>query len=80
MIVPLIGLTIVLLLAFVPQMWIAGVLKQHQADRADFPGTGGEFARHILDEMKLGEVKVELTDQGDHYDPQDKIVRLSKPH
>jgi uncharacterized protein len=80
MIVPLIGLSIILLLAFVPQMWITGVLKKHQAERADFPGTGAEFARHILDEMKLHEVKVEPTDVGDHYDPQDKVVRLSKPH
>ena len=80
MILPLIGLTIVLLLAFVPQMWIKGVLARHQQERADFPGTGGEFARHILDEMKLHDVKVELTDGGDHYDPRDKVVRLSKPH
>ena len=80
MIVPLVGLSLILLLAFVPQMWITGVLKKHQAERADFPGTGGEFARHILDEMKLHEVKVEQTHLGDHYDPQDKVVRLSKPH
>lgn len=80
MIIPLIGLSIILLLAFVPQMWITSVLKQHQVERADLPGTGGEFARHILDEMKLNEVKVELTDLGDHYDPMDKVVRLSKPH
>jgi uncharacterized protein len=80
MILPLIGLSLVLMLAFLPSMWVKGVLTRHQAERTDFPGTGGEFARHILDEMKLNEVKVELTDLGDHYDPQDKVVRLSKPH
>jgi len=50
------------------------------AERADFPGTGGEFARHILDEMKLGHVKVEETKLGDHYDPDDKAVRLLPQH
>ena len=80
MILPLIGLTIILMLAFLPSMWVKGVLTRHQAERADLPGTGGEFARHILDEMKLNEVKVEQTDLGDHYDPMDKVVRLSKPH
>ena len=80
MIIPLFILTMVLLLAFLPQMWVRGVLKKHQVERADFPGTGAEFARHILDEMKLHEIKVEQTHLGDHYDPQDKVVRLSKPH
>ncbi|KAB2847382.1 MAG: zinc metallopeptidase [Hyphomicrobiaceae bacterium] len=73
-------LVVLLAVAFLPQMWVSSVLRRHQAERAEFPGTGGEFARHILDEMKLGHVKVEETDLGDHYDPGDKAVRLSKPH
>lgn len=77
---PLIVLSVVLLLAFLPSMWVQGVLTKHQVERPDLPGTGGEFARHILDEMKLGHVAVEVTDSGDHYDPEDKVVRLSKPH
>jgi len=56
------------------------VIAAHGAERADFPGTGGEFARHILDEMKLGHVKVEQTDSGDHYDPEAKAVRLLPKH
>ena len=47
---------------------------------ADLPGTGGEFARHLLDEAKLDDVKVELTDKGDHYDPEDRAVRLLPQH
>ena len=69
MIVPLIGLSLILLLAFLPQMWVQSVLTKHQAERADFPGTGGEFARHILDEMNLGGVTVGRADRGDHDDP-----------
>ncbi|MCB1548456.1 MAG: zinc metallopeptidase [Hyphomicrobiaceae bacterium] len=69
-----------LALAFLPQMWVTGVIKRHSAERPDFPGTGGEFARHLLDEMGLRHVKVETTDAGDHYDPDDKAVRLLPDH
>ncbi|MCB1506882.1 MAG: zinc metallopeptidase [Hyphomicrobiaceae bacterium] len=63
-----------------PQLWVQRVLKEHGRERADFPGTGGEFARHILDEMKLTEVKVEETKLGDHYDPDARTVRLLPQH
>jgi Zn-dependent membrane protease YugP len=76
----LISLGLVLALALLPQMWVGRVIARHSADRADFPGTGGEFARHVLDEMKLGNVKVEETDLGDHYDPDAKVVRLTPAH
>jgi Zn-dependent membrane protease YugP len=61
-------------------MWVRRVIAANDAERADFPGTGGEFARHILDEMKLGHVKVEETDAGDHYDPEAKAIRLLPKH
>lgn len=67
-------------LAFLPQLWIKGVLERHSTERADYPGTGGEFARHVLDEMRLSHVNVEETKLGDHYDPESKTVRLSPAH
>jgi hypothetical protein len=67
-------------LALLPSLWVKGVLRRHAVDRADFPGTGAEFARHVLDEMKLAAVKVEETTLGDHYDPEAKVVRLSPDH
>ena len=76
----LIVLAVVFGLALLPQMWVRSVIARHGAERADFPGTGGEFARHILDEMKLDHVKVEETKLGDHYDPDAKAVRLSPQH
>jgi uncharacterized protein len=76
----LIVLAIVISLATLPQMWVRKVITRHGAQRADFPGTGGEFARHILDEMKLGHVKVEETKLGDHYDPDAKVIRLLPEH
>ena len=76
----LVILAAVLGLAMLPQMWIKATLKRHSSERSDFPGTGGEFARHILDRMGLASVTVEETPQGDHYDPEKKAVRLSPDH
>jgi len=68
-----------LLLIFGPQLWVVSVLKRYnRKSEQNFPGTGGEFARHLLDYYKLNQIKVEATDQGDHYDPQSYTVRLSR--
>jgi Zn-dependent membrane protease YugP len=67
-------------LAVLPQMWVRRTLQQHSQERPDFPGTGGEFARHLLDEMRLSHVRVEETTLGDHYDPETKTVRLLPNH
>ncbi|MFZ4809315.1 MAG: zinc metallopeptidase [Hyphomicrobiaceae bacterium] len=76
----LVVLALILGLAFLPQMWVRGVIKRYGADRPDLPGTGGAFARHILDGMGLQAVRVEETTLGDHYDPQAKAVRLLPAH
>jgi len=73
----LIGLLLVLLLLFGPQLWVQAVLKKHSQAREDFPGTGGEFARHLLDRLQLGTVQLEESPTGDHYDPVGKVVRLT---
>ena len=75
-----IGAVLVLALVFGPQWWIRRVLAQHGVERPDLPGTGGEFARHLLDEARLGNVAVELTGDGDHYDPASRAVRLRPEH
>jgi Zn-dependent membrane protease YugP len=75
-----IGFLLLLALVFGPSWWIGRVLRKHGADRPDLPGTGGEFARHLLDEAKLADVKVEVTDKGDHYDPDARAVRLLRDH
>jgi Zn-dependent membrane protease YugP len=70
-------IALILGLVFGPGLWARWVLSRHADDRPDFPGTGGELARHLLDEAGLETVRVEHTDQGDHYDPQDRAVRLT---
>ena len=76
------GLLLLTLLAvaFGPQWWVRHVLRRHGVERPDFPGTGAEFARHLLDEAGLHQVKVEPTEHGDHYDPDALAVRLLPQH
>lgn len=74
----LILLVIVLLIIFLPGIWVKRVLeKYNQREENNFPGTGAELARHLLDRFNLKHVKVESTDIGDHYDPQSQSVRLT---
>lgn len=65
-------------LLYGPQLWVQQVLAHyHRKPEANFPGTGGELARHLLDRFNLQEVGVEATDKGDHYDPITRTVRLT---
>ena len=73
----LLGAVLFLALIFGPQAWIRATMARHGVDRPDYPGTGGELARHLLDQAGLTDVKVEQVAAGDHYSPQDKAVRLS---
>lgn len=71
-------LALLLLALLGPGLWAKSVLRAHSTERADFPGSAGELARHLLDRFDLGDVTVEETDRGDHYDPKDRAVRLSR--
>jgi uncharacterized protein len=60
-----------------PQLWTRRVFARHSAPRPDYPGTGGELARHLLNRFDLQHITVEPTETGDHYDPLGKVVRLT---
>lgn len=62
---------------FGPQLWVRRVFAKYGTPREDFPGTGGELARHLLDRFDMKGVQLEPTEAGDHYDPATKTVRLS---
>lgn len=70
----------ILAIVVLPQLWVRHTLDRHAIERPDLPGTGGELARHLLDRFDLGNVAVETTELGDHYDPEAKTVRLLKSH
>lgn len=80
MVIVLVFLALLLALSFLPSLWVRSVIKRHSADRSDFAGTGGDFARHLLERMNITNVGVERTNIGDHYDPEAKMVRLSPAH
>jgi uncharacterized protein len=68
-----------LALVFGPQWLIKSTMTKYAADRPDLAGTGGELARHLLDQAGLQQVKIETTDaMRDHYAPEEKILRLSE--
>lgn len=75
--IPILGVLIVVLL-FLPQYWVKHVLRKHGKERDDFPGTGGDMARHLLNKLNLEQVQVEVSNSGDHYDPISRTVRLTQ--
>ena len=68
----------VLIAIFGPQLWARHILRRHSQHRDGIRGTGGELAKHLIENSQLSGVTVEQTDAGDHYDPQAKAVRLSE--
>lgn len=74
------GLIVLLAAVFGPAYWIRHVIARHGAERAELPGTGGELAEHLASELGLDGVRVEITDKGDHYDPENRTVRLLPQH
>ena len=62
-----------------PGLWVKAVIKRYSFPKERYPMTGAEAARRLLDTHGAGNVAVEETDMGDHYDPLAKAVRLSTP-
>ncbi len=70
---------LLLLLIYLPSLWIRWIMKKHGDQIQDMPGTGGELARHLLQRFQLEGYVVEQADKmGDHFNPEDKAVRLSE--
>ena len=74
-------LAFLLVLMPLPHLWVERVIRKHSVERSDsFPAPGGEIARALLDAHGLAKVKIETATDGDHYDPDAKVVRLAPPH
>jgi Zn-dependent membrane protease YugP len=65
-------------LIFGPRLWVRQVLKRHNKNDASISLTGAELVRELLDRHGLNAVRIEVTDIGDHYDPQTRTVRLTR--
>ena len=75
-----VGVLIVLALIFGPSLWVKMVMSKYSSERPTMPGTGGDLAKHLIERFSLKDVKVEVTELGDHYDPIEKKVRLLREH
>ena len=62
---------------FLPGFWVKHVLQKYSKPPDRYSGTGKQLARHLLDQYGMPEVKIEETNEGDHYDPITKVVRLT---
>jgi Zn-dependent membrane protease YugP len=71
----LIGL---LALAVGPGLWVKRVMTRYNSPADRYGFSGGETARKLLDSLGLGHVRAEITENGDHYDPVEKVVRLTQ--
>jgi Zn-dependent membrane protease YugP len=71
-------LALVIALVVGPGLWVNAVMARYRVPKNRYEASGGEVARHLLDLVGLTSVRAELTEAGDHYDPVEKAVRLSK--
>lgn len=60
------------------RIWVARVLARHDRDDGVSALVAEDFARALLDQHGLRLVDVEVTDLGDHYDPEARAVRLNR--
>ena len=68
---------ILLLLVFMPNIWVKRVMNKYSNPKDRYSGTGADLARHLLDKNNLHHISIETTEDGDHYDPENKVVRLT---
>jgi Zn-dependent membrane protease YugP len=73
----LLPIVLVFALVFGPGWWVRNVMSRYSEPQDRYDGTGGELARHLLDSHDLQHVKIEETSKGDHYDPLEKVIRLT---
>jgi Zn-dependent membrane protease YugP len=66
------GALIAIAIIFGPSLWVKLVMKRYSSEKPEIPGTGGELANHLIERFSLKDVKVEVTELGDHYDPIEK--------
>ena len=72
------GALIVIAVIFGPSLWVKLVMSRYSSEKPEMPGTGGELAKHLTKRFSLKDVEVEITELGDHFDPIEKKVRLSR--
>ncbi|MBH98233.1 MAG: peptidase [Rhodospirillaceae bacterium] len=67
-----------LILTVGPGLWVKAVIARYSRPVNRYSQSGGELSRYLLDTLNLEQVKTEITNVGDHYDPIKKAVRLTE--
>ena len=70
-------IVVLLALVFGPGLWVRKVMERYSNPPDRYAGTGAQLARFLLDKLDMQHVRVESTDEGDHYDPAAKVLRLT---
>lgn len=61
-----------------PGIWVKRTINRYTKELPDLPGTGGQFAEHLLKRFEINDILVEEGQKdGDHYSPKEKKIRLS---
>lgn len=71
-------LILILIVIFGPQLWARYTFNRYNKSLDKIPGTGGELAKHLVERFKLDVTVEQAGQEGDHYDPTSKTVRLSE--
>lgn len=68
---------VLLAVIFGPGLWVKHVLEKYSSPADRYSGSGAQLARYLLEKAGIRDVTVEETEQGDHYDPVARAVRLT---
>ena len=71
-------LFLIFFLFVLPKFWLSNAMKKNDEELMNMPFTAEEFGQIILKENNLSDVKIEETEQVDHYDLHDKTVRVQQ--
>ena len=71
-------ITLLLILSIAPMIWLNYVFTKNDKVLVNMPFTGLEFGKIILNELGLNDVKIEKSLSIDHYDLNEKKVKVSE--
>ncbi|MFO7560345.1 MAG: zinc metallopeptidase [Desulfobacterales bacterium] len=70
-------IVVIIAIIYGPHFWAKQVLNRYNRDEY-FSGNGFDLAKLLLERLNMNNVRVEETTIGDHYDPENKAVRLTR--
>ena len=70
-------IVLAIVVLFGPHLWARYVLNRYNREEY-FSGSGIDLARLVVERLDLRDVRVEVTDSADHYDPLEKTIRLTE--